>query len=397
MAVDRETLIKRLETICNGACAGDTEAVAKVKQIRDAAEAGDERAKQALAGLRHLYWSKQEDTASWDVAEAIYRQTAKGNPRAKGLTVALIARAKSGDAAAKATWGRLKAIHGSTKPNALFPSGPGEAREEGYGMPEENLPGIAVGGYGYHGGGYGHGGGLGTPSRNVAARLVGGQSGPNLVGAESWGGPLHVHERRAPQSGPNIIGGYGVRPSGLGSPSRNAAARLVGRNTMHGEVSGIGGYAVRPSGLGSNSRSVANRLVGGPSLVGGPRRVIGGEIVGGIPVRAANGLVVGRRPVIIGGELTRAQIQDLADLMERASRARVALLISASIASRTTTTTTAGPSAIQRASAAPTTFLSRAVSTSVLNPYTSKYGAAYQEGVVAIPEPISPPPPPSWI
>jgi len=372
MAVDRETLIKRLDTICNGACAGDAEAVAKVKQIRDAAEAGDDRAKQALAGLRHLYWKKQEDTASWDVAEAIYRQTAKGNPRAKGLTVALIARAKSGDAAAKATWGRLKAIHGSTKPNALFPSGPGEAREEGYGMPEENLPGVAVGGYGYHGGGYGHGGGLGAPSRNVAARLVGGQSGPNLVGAESWGGSLRAHERRSPQSGPNIIGGYNVHSSGLGSPSRNAAARLVGRNTMHGEISGIGGYAVRPSGLGSNSRRASNRLVGGPSLVGG-------EIVGGIPVRAANGLVVGRRPVIIGGALTQAQIQDLADLMERASRARV--LIAAVVARITSTTTTMGPSTIQQASAAPTTFLSRAVSTSVLNPYQSKYGTSYKEGV----------------
>ncbi len=252
MAVDRDTLIRRLETICTSACAGDAEAIATVNQIKTAAAAGDSRAKMAMGALRQLYFHKEKDTASWDVAEAIYRETARDNPKAKLAVKLLAVHAKAGDSSASATLGRLKAIHASTKPDALFPAGPGQAKIGGYGMPQINLAGVRM-------------------------------AGPELIGAHT------------------------------------------------------------------------------------------------IPVRNRDGMVIGRRPVIVGGQLTPAQVADLRSLMEAAARARV--LIQAAKTAMTRTTTTMGPSATQ--AAAVSTYRTRAVQQTVVNPTTSRYGTSYiaNEGV----------------
>jgi hypothetical protein len=175
MAVDRETLIRRLETICAGACAGDTEAIAKVSQIKAAAQAGDARAKLALGALRHLYFRKQADTASWNMAEAIYRETAKDSPQAKLAVKGIIAHARAGDPVAVATWGRLKAIHASTKPGALFPPGPGQAKMGGYGLPVLHRAGFRAGGTSLVGA-------YAMPVRNAAGLVVGRR--PILVGGQ---------------------------------------------------------------------------------------------------------------------------------------------------------------------------------------------------------------------
>lgn len=321
LPVDRATLIARLETLCTAACSGDTEAVTKIKQIKTAAAAGDPRAQIALDGLRHLYWRKQEDTVAWDAAAAVYRQSAKGDPKAKIVVKGIIASAQAGDPTARATWARLKTIHGSMRSGALFPAGPGAAKIGGHGMPAKNRAGVVVGG----------------PTLVGAKRPIG--SGPALVGGgHPLNGTMHLIPGKTARNYANRlvgcqVGGYGGY-GGLGDDmKRRTDHRLVagipgGHETL---VGGYGGYG----GLGDDvKRRNDHRLVGGPSLIGAP-------------VRAPNGLVVGRSYVAFGANLTALQIADLKTTMREAATARVSTYVASLGRTSPSSMTTAEMQAIQ--------------------------------------------------
>ncbi len=144
--MNREQTVRNLRNLCDRVDAGDPAAMQLSATIKARAARGDGKAKTLWAGLQFIYWTKKADDKLWGQAQNLYDRLLQGDPQSLRTVKGLCAAAKKRDNLAIQLCGRLKAIHGQSKPNALFPAGPGAPRFGGYGMPRFHNPGVMVAG-----------------------------------------------------------------------------------------------------------------------------------------------------------------------------------------------------------------------------------------------------------
>ncbi len=144
LSPENQALVSKLVAVHERAARGDQEAIHFVKSLKTRALAGEEKSRRVYNTLAVIHWRKQKG-GDYDKAEAYYLRLKAKEPTAMAKLQVLLNRVRSGDQEALTLFRVLKSIHGKFKSSA-FSDGPGAPRIGGYGMPQQNRPGIIIGG-----------------------------------------------------------------------------------------------------------------------------------------------------------------------------------------------------------------------------------------------------------